>query len=287
MHLQCGKFSLPFDRPILMGVVNVTPDSFSDGGKYATLESAVAHARLLIEEGADMLDIGGESTRPGAQPVPLDEERRRVLPVIEALAECGVPLSVDTRKPELMEEAIRAGASMVNDIGGLESRFALDVLARSSAGVCIMHKQGDPQTMQQNPVYREVVSEVRDYLAARVAVAIDTGIARERIVIDPGFGFGKTYEHNLALLRRLPELIGLGLPVLAGLSRKAMLGQITGRSAEQRVHASVAAALFAVQQGAHILRVHDVTATRDAISVWTALAGTIGVFPIQTARRYE
>jgi dihydropteroate synthase len=282
MRLQCGSFSLAFDRPLLMGVVNVTPDSFSDGGKYATAEAALAHARALIEEGADILDIGGESTRPGAQPVPLDEERRRVLPVIEALSGCGVPLSLDTRKPELMAEALRAGASMVNDIGALESPRAIDVLSGSRAGVCIMHKQGDPQTMQQNPVYGEVVSEVRDYLASRVSALVEAGISRERIMVDPGFGFGKTYEHNLALLRRLPELVALGLPVLVGLSRKAMLGRITGRGAGERVHASVAAALFAVERGAHVLRVHDVTATRDAVAVWAALKGTIGVFPVQT-----
>ncbi len=287
MRFLCGRFSFAFDRPLLMGVVNVTPDSFSDGGKYGSLDSALAHARALIEEGADILDIGGESTRPGAEPVLLTEERRRVLPVIEALADCGVPVSVDTRKPELMAEAIRAGASMVNDIGALEEPSALEILARSRAGVCVMHKHGDPQTMQQNPAYAEVVTEVRDYLADRVRAATNAGIARERIVIDPGFGFGKTYEHNLALLRRLPELTALELPVLVGLSRKAMLGRITGRSAGERVHASVAAALFAAQQGAHILRVHDVTATRDALAVWAALAGTIGVFPAQTAGRHQ
>lgn len=286
MRLHCGSFSLAFDRPLLMGVVNVTPDSFSDGGQHASLEKAVAHALALRDEGADILDIGGESTRPGARPVPLDEERRRVLPVIEALRDCGVPLSVDTRKPEIMAEAIHAGASMVNDIDALESPEAVEVLAGSRAGVCIMHKQGDPSTMQENPVYAEVVTEVRDYLAGRVAAAVDAGIGRERIVIDPGFGFGKTYEHNIALLRRLPELLALGLPVLVGLSRKAMLGKITGHSPGQRVHASVAAALFAAEQGAHILRVHDVTATRDALAVWAALAATIGVFPIQMAGRH-
>ena len=208
----------------------------------------------------------------------LEEERQRVLPVIAALAGCGVPLSVDTRKPALMEEAIAAGASLVNDIDALESPGALEIVARSAAGVCLMHKQGDPRTMQQNPHYRDVVKEVRDYLAGRMDAVVRAGICRERIVIDPGFGFGKTYDHNLALLRALPELTSLGVPVLAGLSRKAMLGRITGREAGSRVHASVAAALFAIERGARILRVHDVTATRDALSVWLELTGTIGVF---------
>ena len=278
MKLQCGAFTLSLDRPLVMGILNVTPDSFSDGGLHATAEAAVAHARKLIGDGADILDIGGESTRPGAPPVALEEERRRVLPVIEALADCGVPVSIDTRKPELMRDAIGSGASMVNDIDALESPEARDILARSSAAVCLMHKQGDPRTMQVDPRYGDVVSEIRDYLVARVGAAAEAGIARERIVIDPGFGFGKTYEHNLALLRGLPELVRIGVPVLVGLSRKAMLGRITGRGPEGRVSASVAAALYAASQGARILRVHDVTETRDALSVWAALAGTIGVF---------
>jgi dihydropteroate synthase len=279
MFLQCGSYRLTLEKPLIMGVVNVTPDSFSDGGLHATTEAAIAHGRRLIEEGADILDVGGESTRPGAQPVPLDEERRRVLPVIEALAGCGTPLSVDTRKPALMREAIAAGASLVNDIGALESADALETVAGSSAAVCLMHKQGDPQTMQVDPRYEDVVAEVRDYLAGRIDAALAAGIPRERIVIDPGFGFGKTYDHNIALLRAFPALTGLGVPVLAGLSRKAMLGRITGRQPQDRVHASVAAALFAAQQGARILRVHDVTPTRAAFTVWEALAGTIGVFP--------
>src|SRR5688572_29379777 len=187
MFLRCGRFTLSLERPLLMGVVNVTPDSFSDGGAHATLEGAVAHARRLIEEGADLLDIGGESTRPGAAPVALDEERRRVLPVIEALADCGVPLSVDTRKPDLMRDAIRCGASMVNDIDALESQPAREIVAQSTAAVCLMHKQGDPQTMQENPTYGDVVAEVRDYLAGRIGAAVAAGVALERIVIDPGF----------------------------------------------------------------------------------------------------
>jgi len=276
-RLQCGSYKLALDRPLIMGVVNVTPDSFSDGGLYATVDSAIAHGRALVEEGADILDIGGESTRPGAHPVALDEERRRVLPVIEALASCGRPVSIDTRKPELMHDAIAAGASMVNDIGALESQHALEIVAGTSAAVCLMHKQGDPQTMQQKPHYEDVVKEVLDYLAQRIEAAQRAGIAKSRIVIDPGFGFGKTQEHNIELLRHLPALAALGAPVMAGLSRKAMLGRITGRPPHERVHASVAAALFAAEQGARILRVHDVAATCDAIAVWWALAGTIGV----------
>lgn len=278
MVLHCGNFRLSLAKPLLMGIVNVTPDSFSDGGQQASRESAIAHARRLIDEGADIIDIGGESTRPGAEPVALDEERRRVLPVIEALAGCGVPLSIDTRKPALMSEAIAAGASVVNDIDALESEQALEVVARSAAAVCLMHKQGDPQTMQQNPRYEDVVREVGEYLARRIDAAERAGIARERIVVDPGFGFGKTYDHNLALLRALPELLKLGVPVLAGLSRKAMLGRITGRAAGDRVYASVAAALFAAERGASILRVHDVTASRDALAVWLELKGTIDLF---------
>jgi dihydropteroate synthase len=275
MILQCGSYRLTLERPLIMGVVNVTPDSFSDGGRYASTAEAVRHGRALVAEGADILDVGGESTRPGAAPVSIDEERRRVLGVVEALAGCGVPISVDTRKPQLMREAIAAGASLMNDISALEGPGALEVIAQSTVAVCLMHKQGDPQNMQHSPRYDDVVQEVRDYLAARLSAAEAAGIGRERLVIDPGFGFGKTYDHNLALLRALPDLTSLGVPVLAGLSRKAMLGRITGRDVGNRVHASVAAALFAAHRGARILRVHDVLATRDALAVWCALAGTI------------
>ncbi|HEX2827899.1 MAG TPA: dihydropteroate synthase [Burkholderiales bacterium] len=273
MLLRLGKFALETERPLLMGVVNVTPDSFSDGGLYASRDAAIAHAKTLIEEGADILDIGGESTRPGAAPVSLDDERRRVLPVIEALTDCGVPVSVDTRKPALMREALAAGASLVNDISAAEGEGALAAIAATNAAVCLMHKQGDPQTMQQAPQYEDVVREVRDYLAGRAAAAMAAGIARDRIVLDPGFGFGKTFDHNLALLGNLHELTALGFPVLAGLSRKAMLGKITGREPVHRVYASVAAALFAIERGARIVRVHDVTATRDALLVWQTLSG--------------
>lgn len=274
-RFRCGAFELVLDRPLIMGVVNVTPDSFSDGGLHATRDAAVAHARTLIAEGADIVDIGGESTRPGAQAVTLEEERRRVLPVIEALAGCGVPVSVDTHKAPLMREAIAAGASIVNDVSALEGEDALQVVAQTRAGVCLMHKRGDPRTMQHDPRYDDVVSEVRDYLARRLEAALAAGIELERIVADPGFGFGKTFDHNLALLRGLGGLQALGVPVMAGLSRKAMLGTITGRGPQERVHASVAAALYAAEQGAAILRVHDVAATRDALAVWGVARGTI------------
>ena len=273
MHLQCGRFKLSLERPLVMGVVNITPDSFSDGGMFADTARAVAHAQRLIGEGADILDLGGESTRPGAAPVSLEVERRRVLPVLEAVASGGVPVAVDTRKPELMREAIAAGAAMINDVTALSGPGALAAVARAPVAVCLMHMQGDPATMQSNPDYLDVVREVRDFLAQRVAVAEAAGIARNRIVVDPGFGFGKTVEHNLALLRSLSEFSSLGGALLAGLSRKAMLGKLTGREPRERVHASVAAALLAVQNGAHIVRVHDVAATRDALAVLRAVMG--------------
>ena len=283
MFLQCGKFRLPLERPLVMGVVNVTPDSFSDGGLHADPQQAVAHARRLIEEGADILDIGGESTRPGAAPVTLEEERRRVLPVLEALVADGVPVSVDTRKPGLMREAIAAGAAMINDVTALSGPGALEAVAQAPVAVCLMHMQGDPGTMQTNPTYRDVVREVRNFLARRVAAAETAGIARNRIVVDPGFGFGKTAEHNLALLRSLGELKSLGGALLAGLSRKAMLGKLTGREPLARVPASIVAALLAVQNGAQIVRVHDVAATRDALTIWNAVK--IPEFTARRARR--
>jgi dihydropteroate synthase len=271
MILQCGKYRLVLERPLIMGVVNVTPDSFSDGGHYFNPDVAVAHARRLIDEGADLLDIGGESTRPGAAAVGIDEERRRVLPVLEALVTAGVPLSVDTWKPELMREAVAAGAAMINDINGFEAADALAAVAGSNCAICIMHKQGDPQTMQRAPQYGDVVAEVGAYLQRRVAAAAAAGIARERMVVDPGFGFGKTLEHNLALLHGLDVLAASGIPLLAGLSRKSMIGALTGRAVGERVYGSVAAALIAAQRGAAILRVHDVAATRDALAIWNAV----------------
>jgi dihydropteroate synthase len=270
-HLQCGRFRLSLERPLIMGVVNVTPDSFSDGGLFADPAQAIEHARRLIDEGADIVDIGGESTRPGSAPVPLAEERRRILPVIEGLSACGVPVAVDTRKPPLMHEALASGASMVNDINALGAAGALEAVVTSDAAVCLMHMRGDPCSMQEAPAYDDVVREVRDYLRGRVAAAEAAGIARGRIVVDPGFGFGKTLEHNLALLRGLQAFAELGGALLAGLSRKSMLGRLTGREVGERVHASVAAALAAVKNGAHIVRVHDVAATRDALAVWNAV----------------
>ncbi len=271
MILQCGTYRLALDRTLIMGVVNVTPDSFFDGGHYLSLDAAVAHAQRLIDEGADLLDIGGESTRPGAAAVSLEEERRRVLPVLEALLSANIPLSVDTQKPELMREAAAAGAAMINDVNGFEAADALQAVSGSDCAICIMHKQGRPQTMQQSPQYRDVVAEVDGYLRGRVAAAEAAGIARSRIVVDPGFGFGKTLEHNLALLRELNRVAAAGVPVLAGLSRKSMIGALTGREVGDRVFGSVAAALIAAQHGAAILRVHDVAATCDALAVWNAV----------------
>ena len=254
-----------------MGIVNVTPDSFSDGGRYLQHDAAIAHARQLIAEGADIVDIGGESTRPGARAVSVQEELDRTLPVIENLCDAPIPISIDTFKPEVMKAAIDAGARMVNDINALQDAAAMDVLASSDVAVCLMHKQGDPQTMQQHPHYQDVVAEVSEFLRARIAFAEAAGIRRERIVIDPGFGFGKSLAHNLSLLRDLDKLAGLGAPVLAGLSRKSMLGTLTGRDATQRQYGSVAAALIAVQRGAKIVRVHDVGATVDALKIWIAV----------------
>lgn len=249
-----------------MGILNVTPDSFSDGGLYC--DQAVARAHLLIEQGADIIDIGGESTRPGAKPVGIGQELDRVLPVIEGLRGIAVPISIDTFKPAVMKAALRAGASMINDINALQDPDALQVAAQSDAAVCLMHKRGDPQTMQAQPEYADVAAEVFEFLRARVAAVEQAGIFRERIAVDPGFGFGKTLVHNLALLRQLREFDALGVPVLAGLSRKSMLGAMTGRAVDGRIHASVAAALIAVQRGAAMVRVHDVAATVDALKIW-------------------
>jgi dihydropteroate synthase len=254
-----------------MGVLNVTPDSFSDGGRFLEHGAALAHARKLIGEGADLIDIGGESTRPGAAPVSEDEELARVIPLVEALREARIPISVDTRRVRVMREALAAGASMVNDVEALESPGALEAVAASDCAVCLMHKKGDPATMQRDPDYADVVAEVKEYLAARIAAAEQAGIARNRIVIDPGFGFGKTPAHNVELLRRLDEFRSLGVAVAAGWSRKSTLGVITGKPVEERLAASIAAALLAAQHGAHILRVHDVAETRDALAVWQAL----------------
>lgn len=259
------------DRPLVMGVVNVTPDSFSDGGVYYARDAAIAHARRLAEDGADIIDIGGESTRPGSAPVSEEEERGRILPVLEALGELCV--SVDTRRAPVMRAALAAGASMINDVQALQAPGALDAVRDSQCAVCLMHMQGEPATMQREPHYDDVVAEVKAFLRQRLAAAEAAGIARERIVIDPGFGFGKTAAHNLTLLRRLDEFGELGVPLLAGLSRKSTIGKITGRPAGERLAGSVAMALIAAQRGATILRVHDVKETRDAIAIWQALIG--------------
>ena len=272
--LRCGRFELALDRPLVMGVVNVTPDSFYDGGRHADAATAIAHARQLAGEGADLLDVGGESSRPGAASVTAAEELARILPVLEGIADLCVPVSVDTTKPEVMGPVLARGAAMINDITALAAPGALEVLAASNAAVCLMHMQGSPRTMQADPTYADVTAEVRDFLAARAAACIKAGIARDRIVVDPGFGFGKTVEHNVTLLARLGQVAALGFPVLAGWSRKSSLGRITGRPAEERLAGSVAAALIAVQRGARIVRVHDVAATRDALAVLAAVEGT-------------
>ena len=270
--LRCGKFLLSLERPLIMGIVNLTPDSFSGDGLAADTQRAIEHARQQIAAGADLIDLGAESSRPGAIPATLDEEIARLLPVLEALADCPVPISVDTYKPEVMRAALAQGAAMINDIFALRRPGALEAVAASDCAVCLMHMQGEPLTMQQHPEYADVVGEVRDFLAGRVAAAGAAGIARDRLVLDPGFGFGKTLEHNLALLARLDETACDGLPVLAGMSRKSMLGAITGRAVGERMGASIAAALIAAERGARILRVHDVAETRDALSVWQAVA---------------
>ena len=268
---RCGAFALDLSRPLVMGVLNVTPDSFSDGGRFADREQALSHARRMRDDGADIVDIGGESSRPGAESVAEGVELSRVLPLVEALAAEGIPVGVDTRKPAVMQAAIAAGAAMINDIAALREPGAIEACAQGGVGVCLMHMQREPRTMQAAPAYADVVSEVRDFLLARARVCIDAGIARERIAIDPGFGFGKTLAHNLALLRALGTLAATDYPVVAGLSRKASLGEITGRSVDERMPASLAAALCAVARGAAIVRVHDVRATVDALKVWSAV----------------
>lgn len=268
MRLLCGKYQLDLVRPRIMGIVNVTPDSFSDGGRYVSTEKALEHGLQLVAEGADILDIGGESTRPGAVPVGLEEELRRVIPVIEKLSStAGVPISIDTYKPEVMHAAIAAGADIVNDVRALQGPGALEVVAASGAGVCLMHMQGTPQTMQLDPHYDDVVAEVKAFLQERLAAANRAGISNERIMLDPGFGFGKRTVHNIALLQKLEDISGLGCPVLIGLSRKSVLGQIAGNDVDARLHAGIAASVISVMKGARIVRVHDVKATTDALKV--------------------
>jgi dihydropteroate synthase len=271
--LDCAGRELRLDRTRIMGVVNVTPDSFSDGGAHASTDAAVTHALKLAEEGADLLDVGGESTRPGAGEVPIEEELRRVVPVIERLARgCALPISVDTSKPEVMRAAVAAGAGMINDPWALRRESALDAAAALGVPVCLMHMQGTPQDMQDDPRYDDVVAQVHSFLAQRLFACEMAGLPKKKLLVDPGFGFGKNLEHNLLLLRQLSRIAELGVPVLAGLSRKGMIGKLTGRDVDARVHGSVAAALIAAQNGASILRVHDVAATADALAVWRAVA---------------
>lgn len=268
---RCGRYLLDVEDPLLMGIVNLTDDSFSGDGWRGDADAAIAHGLQLVEEGAHILDLGAESSRPGAQAIATLQEIDRLLPVLEGLANCGVPLSVDTVKPEVMREVLSAGADMINDINALRAPDTLDLLASSTASVCLMHMQGGPQTMQQAPQYVDVVQEVADFLAARIAAVRQAGIPLERICIDPGFGFGKALAHNIQLLRRLDVFTQLGLPVLAGLSRKSMLGALTGRAAMDRMPAGIAAHLLAAMRGARILRVHDVAATRDALAILRAV----------------
>ncbi len=272
---RCGRFLFDFSkrkRPIVMGILNATPDSFSDGGKFRSVKDAIAQAELMIENGVDLIDIGGESTRPGAEPVELQEELDRVLPVIGALKDCGVPLSIDTYKAETMRQALHAGVDCVNDIWALRQAGALEAALESrDCGIVLMHMQRDPLTMQFNPEYQDVITEVRQFLNDRVQLLISKGISSDRIAIDPGFGFGKSLEHNLNMLAHFDDFSTLGLPVLAGISRKSMIGKITGKDTNERVAPSIAAAIMAADRGAQIVRVHDVPETVDALKLWEAI----------------
>jgi len=271
MHWQTARYRIDLTRPRVMGIVNVTPDSFSDGGRQAGVAAALAHCEALLEQGADILDIGGESTRPGARALTAQDELDRVLPVLRGAVTLGLPVSVDTSDPLVMHEALAAGVDIVNDVRALQRPGALQaVAAHPRAGVCLMHMKGEPATMRAAAVYQDVVAEVQGFLRERVQAAMAAGIERERIAVDPGIGFAKTAEHNLLLMSRQRELLDLGLPLLVGWSRKGTLGLLTGRPVDERVAASVAAALAAVHRGAHVVRVHDVAATVDALKVWQA-----------------
>ncbi|AUT58967.1 dihydropteroate synthase [Paraburkholderia terrae] len=272
--MQCGRFTFTFERPLVMGILNVTPDSFSDGGLYAEPSKARLQAEMMLADGADIIDIGGESTRPGAPPVPLEDELDRVIPLVKELSDAGIPVSVDTYKPEVMRHALAAGADLINDIWGFRMPGAIDAVKDSQCGLCVMHMLGEPQTMQVGePAYADVVAEIRAFLDERVNTMMSAGVAKNRISVDPGFGFGKTVEHNYALLAHLSQtapIVGTPLPILAGMSRKSMLGAVVDRPARQRVAASVAAAVCAAERGAAIIRVHDVEQTVDALKVWAA-----------------
>lgn len=270
-NFLCGRFEFDLERPLVMGIVNVTPDSFSDGGQHDDTDSAMAHARQLIEEGAQILDLGGESTRPGADPVSVADELSRLLPVIEALRDCGVPLSIDTFKPEVMRATLDAGADMINDIYGFRQPGAIEAVAQSRCGLCVMHMKGEPRTMQAAPPeYTDLIGEIGLFLGSRAQKLRAAWVDPRRIVLDPGFGFGKTADQNFQLLRRLSSLRSIGYPLLIGLSRKNMIGQATGRPVGDRLSGSIAAALACVSRGASIVRVHDVAATVDALKVWHA-----------------
>jgi dihydropteroate synthase len=282
-YWQTSRFRIDLAGPRVMGIVNVTPDSFSDGGRFASAEAAMRHCDQLLADGADILDVGGESTRPGARTPSLEEELARVVPVLRHAVTLGVPVSVDTSEPAVMRAALDLGVDIVNDVRALQRPGALDVLAaHGTAGICLMHMRGEPGTMQGEPAYDDVVDEVSRFLAERAAAACRAGIAPERITLDPGIGFGKTVQHNLALLQRQRQLLALGHPLLVGWSRKSTLGILTGRPVGERVAASVAAALAAVQQGARIVRVHDVAPTCDALKVWQA-AGLPNPTPSKTS----
>ena len=270
--LDCGGRALDLSRTAIMGILNITPDSFSDGGFFMARELALVHANKMVEEGADIIDVGGESTRPGAQVVSIQEEMDRVIPVIEVLARAvAVPISIDTSKPEVMAAAVMAGAGLINDVRALREPGAVEAAAALDVPVCLMHMQGAPRVMQHDPTYEDLVREVFEFLRGRIDVCVAAGIGREQILVDPGFGFGKNVAHNLALLRQLRKFRELGVPILAGLSRKSLIGATLGLPVDQRVHASVALALIAVQNGARVVRVHDVGATREAIRMWEAV----------------
>jgi dihydropteroate synthase len=275
-HLQCGRYRFdlsPRARPVVMGVLNATPDSFSDGGRYRSLDAALSHAEEMIAAGVDIIDIGGESTRPGAPPLPLQQELDRVMPLIFALRDCGKAISVDTYKPEVMREALAAGADMINDIRAFRAEGAVEAVRGADCALCVMHMQNEPQTMQREPFYEDVVREVGDFLRERADALRDAGVAPARLCIDPGFGFGKTLAHNIALFKNIGLVQNaLGLPLLVGVSRKTMIGALVGKPVEQRMAGSVAAALAAARHGARIIRVHDVAETVDALNVWHALA---------------
>ena len=269
LNFVWGGSCFKLARPMIMGVVNVTPDSFSDGGSYLDPQVAIDRAKFLFEAGADIVDVGGESTRPGAEPVSLQLERERVIPVVQELSRLGVPLSIDTQKPILMEEAIECGACLINDISGAQDPEVASIVARTNVGLCVTHMQGSPRVMQQNPSYQDVIQEVFTFLQERVLTLIRAGVNPSNIVVDPGFGFGKTFDHNLALLGNLNKFRALGHPILVGLSRKAMLGAITNKEDPlDRLGSSIASVIFAVTQGAEIVRVHDVNETKDAILAW-------------------